>query len=242
MITILLTSCIAPKGIPYYSSTEYRKRQYINALLFYVKETTYNIVFCDSSNIDISVDVNPDLLSQRVEILFFNGDTFDKKRGKGYGEANIIEYSLSHSIYLKKCSHMIKITGRYIIQNIQNVVPLKLEANTLLVDSNFQLSYAMSYFFIAPKKFFIDYLLNNKEKMDDSKNVYFENVLGYTCKLWLTKYKIYSFKEAIFIIGDTGSTGRKYNSPTRLTQIRKIIKYLLFYLRTQIYAIKHIKK
>ena len=52
---ILLTSCVNPNGMPFtaLSDIDVRKQQYLDALWFYINNTSLPIVYVDNSNFDI---------------------------------------------------------------------------------------------------------------------------------------------------------------------------------------------
>jgi hypothetical protein len=85
---LLLTACINPDGMPFtcLADVGVRKKQYIEALNFYLKNTTRKIVFVENSGTDISSSFKD--FQHRIEFLCFDGNLcFDKRKGKGYGEA-----------------------------------------------------------------------------------------------------------------------------------------------------------
>ena len=55
---ILLTSCVNPNGMPFtaLSDINVRKQQYLEALSFYVYNTSLPIVYVDNSNVNKVVD------------------------------------------------------------------------------------------------------------------------------------------------------------------------------------------
>ena len=57
---LLLTACINPDGMPFtcLADVGVRKKQYIEALNFYLKNTTRKIVFVENSGTDISSSFN----------------------------------------------------------------------------------------------------------------------------------------------------------------------------------------
>lgn len=96
----------------------------------------YPIVFVENSDVSLeqwSVEFS-ELLD--LEILHFppvlsekssndknhTDDTFDNSRGKGYNEYLMIKKGLLCSDKLKNCTHFLKITGRYAMENIINII------------------------------------------------------------------------------------------------------------------------
>lgn len=120
---ILMTACVRPDGMIYTSLQDpwIRASQYVEAIDFYLRETDYNIVFCENSGVDLWNEISASQKETRLEYLTFNGNNYDKKYGKGYGEAKIIQHAFQHSIFLKEASYVIKITGRVKVLNIDEL-------------------------------------------------------------------------------------------------------------------------
>lgn len=121
---IVLTSCVNPNGMSYtvLQDVKERKRQYVDALNFYLKETLLPIVFVENSNTDFSMEFQSYIDSGRLEYITYDGNNgFDKIKGKGYGEALMLLYAIEHSTLIKSCKYMIKITGRLKVENINKI-------------------------------------------------------------------------------------------------------------------------
>src|SRR5574344_662668 len=210
---ILLTACINPDGMAFTKLTDpdERKKQYINAINYYVSNTTLPIVFVENSNTDISSLFEATIRGGRMEIFTFDGNK-DKVRGKGYGEAEIINYALNYSQIIDKTSILIKITGRLVIFNVMKLV---VSRNLLCLNKSIQcavnsdFSFADSRVLIAPVDFIKKFLVGCSQ-IDDSKGIFFEHILLKTIK------EEHSFCYFPFILepqitGESGSTGEKYN-------------------------------
>jgi hypothetical protein len=212
---ILLTGCINPKGMAFtsLSDQEERKAQYINAIQYYLSNTSIKIVFSENSGTDISYLFKDAIESGRIEFLSFSGNQ-DKIRGKGYGECEIIEYTLDNSklIHSSKDQRIAKITGRLIIRNIKGILrwhKFFFPKKTVICSINSDLSFPDSRFIVAPVSFY-KVLLHSKELINDSNGYYFEHALCDTLK----KEKKYSYYPFLFmprIKGISGSTGEIYN-------------------------------
>jgi hypothetical protein len=215
---LLLTACINPDGMPYtqLSDKGERLRQYFHAIDFYLQSTNLPIVFVENSNTDISKDYSSQIKKGRLEVITFDGN-HDKKRGKGFGEANIIEQAMIHSTHITEDCIVVKITGRLIVNNIIQVLkkpfPLQQERS---VNCSFHsnMMFADSRFFCAPPSF-LRYLTSHKDKMNDSQGVFFEHVLAECTKT--SNIPNYPFWTEPSIIGVSGTSGEIYtkndNSP-----------------------------
>lgn len=133
-MVLILTATVHPAdgvfGLTVSDAAE-RCRQYKEALQYYIENIPgINIVFCDNSDMDISQFDDMVKLSLenncRLEILSFKGDVQETlKKGKGYGESEIITYALRHSKLVKedKDKFFVKVTGRLILTNLAKMMP-----------------------------------------------------------------------------------------------------------------------
>ena len=233
---LLLTGCINPNGMTMtaLSNQEERKRQYVEAIHFYLSNTSYPIVFSENSGTDISQLFKKEIQSGRLEYLSFSGNQ-NKEKGKGYGECEIIQYALNNSkiIHFAKDKRIAKITGRLIIRNVKSILrvhSLLFPQNTVFCSINSVLSFPDSRLLIAPTSFYRQFLCS-KETINDSKGYYFEHALLDT----LIKEKAYPYAPFFImpqIEGMSGSTGETYRQQTPKTLLFafRYAKYA-FYLR-----------
>lgn len=213
-MVILLTGCIDPNGmlLTTLNNKEERKDQYIRSIHYYLSKTKYPIVFVENSNTDISSLFQEHIDSKRLEIMTFDGNK-DKSRGKGYGECEIIQYALDHSILIRatKDQIIIKITGRLIVRNINRIInlyTLLLSHYTVSCAINSDFTFPDSRLIIAPTDFYQS-ILELKEEINDSLGYYFEHALCDTIKN-NSKYPYCPLLYMPYIEGISGSTGKKY--------------------------------
>lgn len=160
-----MTACIAPKGMgnTILQNPNIRKSQYLEAIDFYLKETEYNIVFCENTGTNIFDEIQSKVKFSRLEYITFNGNDYDKQRGKGYGEAKIIQYAIRNSKYLQRCNSIIKITGRVKILNMNELATIimrKERVDNVVALEFLKKNWANSVCFFSPK----DWLLKTIEK------------------------------------------------------------------------------
>lgn len=214
-MVLLLTGCINPNGMAHtvLQDPDIRKRQYISAIRYYLENTKIPIVFIENTNTDISGEFFTADYSRRIEFITFNGNNFDKSKGKGYGEALMIEYALTHSKFINDNTYIVKITGRLIIENLEELIQ-EMKSSECVYASLVRGKYGMerkSYFFGAPKSFLSDYFLFSKEKIDENEGTYFENHLFNESLEWVHDGgKAKEFKLPILVNGISGSNGKKY--------------------------------
>lgn len=213
---LLLTGCINPGKMAFttLSNQDERKKQYVNAIQYYLFHTDFQIVFTENSGTDISHLFKDAIESGRMEYLTFVGNQ-DKERGKGYGECEIIEFALNNSKYIisSKDKRIVKITGRLIVKNITEIIKwhyLLFSKRTIFCAINSELSFPDSRFIIAPISFYRCFL-NFKETINDSKDYYFEHALCDTIKKEIN-YPFSPFLLMPCIEGVSGSTGEIYSA------------------------------
>ncbi|WP_304035706.1 hypothetical protein [Mesonia mobilis] len=121
-ITLLLTGAIAPNtwDMLKVTDSEVRRRQYIEAITYYLENTNYDLIFVENSGNDISNYFKQ--YKKRTEFLTYESEPTVPDRGKGYKEMEILQYAYENSQILLKSGHIIKITGRLKIINLQKLI------------------------------------------------------------------------------------------------------------------------
>lgn len=236
METILfLTACINPKGM---ASTVIqdvciRKKQYYDALNFYLHSTDYRIVFLDNSGYDISKDFSEQVEYGRLEIITIDNNNFDKKMGKGYGEGLIIKYGIYNSKFINSNSIIIKISGRHIITNLNHIYYLTRKAcrskSFICCDINTKSHSGMSDCFIASYNFFAFFSEKYITLIDESKNIWFEHALYKSIIDFCKNNKFIFLPLPLNQKGYSGSTGKQFSKPNMSRYLKHIIKYFLYY-------------
>lgn len=225
---ILLTACINPNGMPFTALQDKNTRlsQYTNALNWYLENTDYPIVFVENTNYCINQLFERYINEGRLECLTFEGNGYDKSLGKGFGEGVIIKYALVNSKLMKNKYRCVKITGRLIITNINELIKKSTDLDTIY---SYKLKYddhrysLNSQFVIAPIIFWRDYFCPSINMINDSRHFWFEHLL-YDRAMVYRKFK--EFKMPLLISGVLGSTG--IESKMGSMQFTKfIIKYYL---------------
>lgn len=189
---LFLTACVNPQGMAYtkLNNPEVRLRQYKTALDWYLANTNFQILLVENSNWDFSVDYNAYIDSGRLEFLTFDGNGYDRSRGKGYGEAIIIEYGLEHSKLIRNMDSselLIKVTGRLSCDNINEIVKANHKSNTLyanIAKDDWGGNICSSQFVIAPISFCKDFFLPQREKLNDAVCYHFEHLLYDSAEMW----------------------------------------------------------
>lgn len=236
---LLLTACINPNGMSFtvVNNEMDRLHEYLRSLEWYLSNTKYKILFVENTNYDVGSYFKEEIEVGRLECLTFDGNKFDRSLGKGFGESLIIEYALSNSRLLKTTNSVVKITGRIIVENIERIVKSS-NPNCVYADigrskKDWDMLYSVCV--IAPIGFW-NLFVQNKNMINDSKDIYFEHVLKYTVDGWLENKGLFSIiNRPIKYIGRSGSTGQKYRR--RFQSIRIYVKIILYkiYIKRRIF-------
>lgn len=179
---ILLTSTIRPHITSFTKRTrpQTREQDYCDVVRA-LAHTNFPVVFCDSS--DYSLAKVQAAFGERqttsYELLQFDGNIFPPERGKGYGELQIISYALRHSHLLNECDFIVKITGRYRVENLEEIIrEIHLpDSVSVVADYSESSRYTYSGFFIARPQFLTQYLIPYLSWVDDSQGRHFEMAL-----------------------------------------------------------------
>jgi len=214
---ILLTGTINVGDISNtkHRDADIRKSEYIDSINYYLTSTNYKIVFVENSNVNIKNYFKEFVENGRLEILTFDGNSFNSNLGKGFGELEIIEHAFYNSNIINQFVNVIKITGRYRILNIDSIIEEGKNYEHALVSSFcYDLNMMDSRIFLAPKYFFTNFLINKKHFVDESKSVFFEHILSKAAFEFLSDInnKHIQFRNIPHIKGIFGTFNKKYNS------------------------------
>ena len=168
---IFLTATIQPGTFDFVGRANYQEREsdYYHAIKFYMS-MQLPLVFVDNSNFH----------SEKIHGLtkdypLFEYHTFKSEKsieGKGHGEIEIFDYALVHSEMLKKTDWIIKISGRYIIENISTFLSkIDLEGQEVFVNYTRNMRWADTRFILIKKTFYHEYFKPCVEKYLDEKNM-----------------------------------------------------------------------
>lgn len=97
--------------------SEYRKELYKNQIIRWLNETNYEIVVVESSGYDFPIE------HVRLHKVIFT--ITESLSSSTHYEAKSILYALEkikEEDYYKNCSHILKVTGRYFLENIENTL------------------------------------------------------------------------------------------------------------------------
>jgi hypothetical protein len=128
--TLLMTATITPNGSPDLARTNPvdRLKDYVRALSYYLRfidRPLYGIVFVENSNSDtgnLRSLVDTRAMSSRVEFIDNYGVHTYSGKGRAYGEFKLLDYAMERSSMVREASVIWKVTGRYIVRNLPQMI------------------------------------------------------------------------------------------------------------------------
>lgn len=175
-------------------------------------------VICDGSGFDFSSLMQEKFPNLQIECLtFLNNADLIKKRGKGFGEGEIIRYALDHSNYLRQSTWFAKCTAKLWVDNFEQCISewngrflCKAFFANVFSQKNTSLEYIDTRFYLADISFYNKYLsrahldleMSNGDSIEDK----FLDVVN------SEGLKKILFRSPPVISGVGGGSGKYYNT------------------------------
>jgi hypothetical protein len=185
--------------------------------LWRVANPDLEIVICDGSGFDLTEHVRARLgaACRGVEIMCFtNNREKVRAKGKGYGEGEILRHALHSSEKLRSRGYFAKCTGKLFVRNYGQLVRSHLGA--LSVEKYYRGRYSLSYdscdtrFYIASRDFYLRYLANCHESVNDHEGLYIEHMFADGVKR--SGARLTDFKVKPLIVGYSGTKNLPLNT------------------------------
>jgi len=233
-IILLLTATIDPKDQIFLKRKNpiVRENDYLITLQKWLKKGSFPIVFCENSGYSLN-KINNLLETHhnlKTEVLQLNRKRYPNNLGKGYGELLIMKHAIFNSKIIKDSDYVIKITGRYFINNIEKIIePLTKKQNIfVLADLKKNLTWADSRIFACKPPFILNYLAQFQDLLNDYEGFYLEHALARaTLRAIADGYKWVPFPTKPIIIGYYGTS----DIPCKTSKIRWLIGEIIHRLK-----------
>ncbi|HEX9083958.1 MAG TPA: hypothetical protein VF836_04395, partial [Gemmatimonadaceae bacterium] len=128
-VVLLLTATIDVRGVAFTKRTDpvVRLGDYKRALRSWLgNPRTPPIVFAENSAHPLdelrSIADKENPFRHRVDFLSFDDNSYPRSLGKGFGELRIVRYAIDHSDLIGPGTFVIKVTGRYYVENIEALI------------------------------------------------------------------------------------------------------------------------
>ncbi|MCI9368900.1 MAG: hypothetical protein HFH65_00990 [Lachnospiraceae bacterium] len=234
---VLITATIQPqiKKRNIIADSFDREKQYKDSVIYLLDcKKVQKIIFCENSGYNYEGWEEIENYAKRnnkdIELLSFNGNIKEiKKRGKGYGEGEIIKYVIQNSSFLKNEKNFVKITGRLTVRNLDKIL-FKIDQNKIYIKTlavNYKSNLADTRFFIMPVNLYRCLFLELYQSVEDEKGKYIEKI--YTDFIIKNNITVSDFPIFPIISGVSGSTGRIYHENKFKFYIKNFLLKIGFY-------------
>ncbi|MDR1724099.1 MAG: hypothetical protein LBR84_09215 [Tannerella sp.] len=221
-IPLLLTGSIAIEKYNVFQTvlvdTQVRLNQYIDSIEYaIVKYNNINhIIFCENTNFEYDYSELVSKAYKRgktLEIIRFTGDYKNiQRKGKGYGEGEIVKYAIENSEILNSSLCFIKLTGRVLVKNMDKCIETtKNETAFLFGPPHSKKNFVQTIIYKVNTKFYYNVLLNVYFQVNDPEGYCLEHAFYEALK----KYPIKSFGRYPDLDGTSGSVGYSYLMPRK---------------------------
>ena len=131
-IVLLLTATVTPQFNYMAHSPDIRLKQYIEAIQWYLDNTSFRIIIGENSGCYTLIDYFAKKFEDRMELVCYKET--NTTRQFGYNEMLILKNVYDRSVFLKSASLVFKITGRLIVKNLAwHVAQLRYAGGGLLL-------------------------------------------------------------------------------------------------------------
>lgn len=187
---LILTATIHPQTNYELNLTDSKKRyyQYIHNLIRLISLSDFQeFVFCENSLAGIAdkemIEKLCDFYGKKIEFISFKGnDELIKKYTRAYGDQEIMEYAVRHSQILKNHNWFYKLTWRYWIKNINEVIKAWSNKNNVFIRWWFGKNTVHTCFFKTTKSYFKEHFDGKYKQLEKFENYSLERLYYYYVK------------------------------------------------------------
>ena len=227
---LILTCTIRPNNMPNLqrSDTNLRLQDYKKSFNFWISNSNIKkIIFIENSGYDLEYFCKTAKNSKKeIEIISNKlNETYDKNLGKGYGQYLCLKEVFDKSTIAKKTNYFIDVTGRHCVRNFNEIISdLNKENSDIYINLTDKLKFADTNIYGGTKEFFMQYLIPEVSKTNDSKNKIFEQCAANgVLKAISNGMKLSNVPIYANIDGFIGTNGKEYKQ-----NIFKKVKLFLF--------------
>jgi hypothetical protein len=186
----------------------------------------FHIVLCDGSNFDFSKIIKQKFASSNIECIFFeNNQKKVKELGRGYGEGEIVKYSIYNSNKIIESRCFSKCSSKLWVDNYKEIIEFwngkflckGVFDNVFSPFRKTHLSYIDTRFYISSCEFYEANFLNSHERVNSKTGYSLEDSFLKTIEMQNLKNILTTIQP--IIKGTGGGTGVEYKN-----SIKRIIK------------------
>jgi len=214
-----------------------RLNDYIRSLDKWLEQREFKkIVLVENSGFDplvIKDSISKIPEEVELEIITYNGGTYELGRGKGFGEKEIIKFAVTNSNLLANASGFVKVNGRYFVSELGGLIDKLPSSIEVFSDLRPCFKFSDSRVILCSKNFYLKFFMAFLEQVDERKGVYFEHALANAILKGIRGGCAFRLTPPLTIEGVSGSLGHTYQRGLR----RRVSDYWKFICRRAMYWI-----
>lgn len=160
-----------------------REQDYLTAFRAWMSsQCNADFLFCENSNADLtrfSEEVEMHKSEKSVTLLSFDGNSGAEKKGKGYGELEMLRYAFDTIPQLSNYRYIVKVSGRYRVVNGAAVIEKIGEMSAdLICDIHANLTYGDTRTVAFTPHVALTHLIPFREELDEVRGVIIEHLMA----------------------------------------------------------------
>ena len=161
---------------------EERKRDYLTAFKYWMTlDCDADFLLCENSNADLSSfsEVAKRLGRSNVRLVSFAGNDGAERKGKGYGEIEMLRHAFEVIPELKDYRYILKVSGRYVVKNGADIIARVSRTKAdLICDIHANLTYGDTRTVAFKPEVALRHLLPFQEELDETSGVIIEHLMA----------------------------------------------------------------
>lgn len=235
---LLITGTIIPNSnFVAHANPHQRRNEYLENLKFYSSEfPDYTVFFLENSVYNFSSDTEFTSVLSSKNITLIKFPVSDKfEQGKGYQEFEMLDKVIEQEC--KNYKYFVKITGRYRVLNLKNLLSTNCE--TILLDLHKKPAVAQTNVFMVNGMFYRENFMGLYKQVDDSKGIFIEKIIYNKIIFAGLLNRTSMFKRNPIIVGVSGSYGGTLNRNKYKMMARNFERKLLSLLKIKQFLIEY---
>lgn len=177
MILVLTGSIETKAGRNTVSDPKLRSSEYARAIRFYLERTELPLRFLENSNYPLEEDPEwEDLLNSERLSFFRDPRSGDPERGKGHEEFLLLDRAVEQ-LAEEGHSAIFKVTGRYIVRNIDALIPDRNDRPYFDLHPRIKSGIAISSLFACPIAYYRSHIKGLYAEVNEAERITIEKLL-----------------------------------------------------------------
>jgi hypothetical protein len=184
-ILVFITATINAGKTPHVErrAPKQREQDYLDAFRAWMSSNcNADVLFCENSNADLSIFREVATIrggKDATKVLSFSGNAGAQKKGKGYGEIEMLRYAFDAIPELKDYRYIVKVSGRYRVKNGAELIDrVRHMSADLICDIHANLTYGDTNTVVFKPKIALEHLMPYQEELDENQGVIIEHLMA----------------------------------------------------------------